>query len=249
MNGKSFKFGITIILFAVIFIFGGCQQPIETGDRSRDGAFEKDSLLIEVWDSSTPQKFLGYDTGMTGMSDYYSNNRTIILTSKGYCVELYDYYFSSYYFEKHNYGGRSSPDRDQGVPYDEPRLENATGTLILYKTSLVPTANDTPYLGGSSGRFISNYVFYNGGTYYTYASEVREAVKFPPNFRILDVDGMMLTCNDSILVAWQDLKEGWSPLVGETVNLYPLKKIGGYAELGLPNPDNVRLPFIYKIKP
>jgi len=107
MNGKNFKFGITIILFAVIFIFGGCQQPIETGDKSRDDAFEKNSLLIEVWDSSTPPKFLGYDTGLEYKRQYYgsSDSRSpIILTSKGYCVELQEVSYYNYLGYLNEYG-------------------------------------------------------------------------------------------------------------------------------------------------
>jgi len=255
MNGKIFKFGITIILFAVIFIFGGCQQPIETGDKSRDGAFEKNSLLIEVWDSSTPPKFLGYDTGLGNYRD-----RPIIFTSKGYCVELQEVRYYNYldYLDEYGEPAREIKSKiryclgaDTDHLPDEERNDivknNSWGSAVFFATAN-PTANDTLYaMWGSS---IDNYVMYNphnSGTYYTVDRDKTRPsnITIQGNFKSYDTMGTMRTLNDDFF-----LQRGMTSkdLIGEPFDFVPLKKIGGYAELGLPNPVTTTYPLVYKVR-
>lgn len=242
MNQKNLVMGVVSILFAAVFIFSGCQPIIDNGNESdREGAFNKDSLLIEVWDQSIPPKFLGYDTGMM------SNDRPIILTSKGYCVEI-NHSFQNR--TRKSFYGHSSV-MDQGMSWDEFDENNKLdwGCQILFAKTTDPNANDRPYLGAANhNRFIVNQVFYNphnGGTYYTWDGTIPQSVNFPPNFKMYHPDGTIHTSNEFIDDRYLDYSyfTEYSPL-----KLNPLKKIGGYSELGLPNPDEVTGYLMYKVR-
>ena len=245
MDKKNLKLGRIAIHFLMILFFICCEQFSGPGnDGSRDSTFDKDYLLIEVWDISSPAKFLGYDTGLRSS---YNNNIPIILTSTGYCVELRS--FTSFGIgSKRNYGSGSSVPFDPASETDNNR-EYDWGAQIVYKTVSNPTENDIPYLMGGTIN-LTNFVYYtayNGGTYYTYLNDRSESVKFPANFKLIDIDGTLKTCNDSLLGNMYR-GENYQELVGETLQLRPLKKIGGYAELGLPNPETVTRGIIFKGK-
>lgn len=245
MNKKNLVFGIASILFAAILIFSGCQQPVENGGetiREGDGTFELDSpLLIEVWDSSSPRKFLGYDTGLRD----YSQSQPIILTSEGYCVLLNDLFYSTTTTKIKNHYGPFGAD-------DDGYITNNTdwGDVLFFTTASNPTANAVPYLLSTWTSNIINYVYYNphdGGTYYTWTGGTGEIKTMPSGFKLYDAAGRLRSCNDNDIAGVLRGME-WSDLVGETLNLRPLKKIGGYSAMGLPNPNEVTAPFVYKVK-
>jgi hypothetical protein len=256
MNKRSFVFGIATILFIAVYILAGCEQMPENGNGSgRENPFELDSaLLIEVWDSSTPPKFLGYDTGLY---DWRDGSYSLILTSKGYCVSLWNV---RYIREgKRFYGDRA--DWDQGISYDDPLAETMRNTgwgyAVFFDTTSDPTANDTPYALWSSN-IVNNVMFnpHNGGTYYTWDTNAApRAITISADYKFYDNMGVIHTWNDDYdtFGEWQ-LREyleeypvSSSALIGKAVTFQPLKKIGGYAELGLPNPDDVTPPLIYKV--
>jgi hypothetical protein len=242
MKRKDFKLGISMILFTVLFAFIGCQQPIESGNgNGRDGAYEKDSMLIEVWDSSNPSKFLGYDTGLGEKSSYGFSSRPIILTSKGYCVELRAY--NNY--SKISYG-KVAP-IDTGTDESEQIIRNnGWGYAVFFDKTTTPTVNDTSYAYWFSN--ILNDVMYNpynDGTYYTWDTGYK-SITILANHKFYDNRGTLCSFNDDVFFA--ELRSETSYMIGETENFTPLKKIGGYAELGLPNPATVTAPLVYKVK-
>jgi len=254
MNKKKGVLGIAVFFAAVMFLFTGCQQPVETDNGSRDGVFEKDSLLIEVWDSSTPPKFLGYDTRL-GEDGYYSSAVSIIagpiiLTSKGYCVALRRSYDGS----KIGYG--TVPYDNQGMDYDEWDeiwKNNGWGCAIFFATAN-PTANDTPYAIAMWGNNIVNNVFYNphnGGTYYTRdRNATTPNITIQGNYKFYDNTGTMRSWNDDYQYFGEnDLHVGSSTnYIGGSFYFTPLKKIGGYAEIGLPDPATTTYPWVYKVR-
>jgi len=246
------QFIIVLVMFVAVCLLAGCEQfnsPDE--DSSRDSTFDIDSLLIEVYANTTPPTFLGYDTGMT---DGYDNSFPVILTSKGYCVTIRTGSTWGPSIKK-SYGGQSGADRDQGNSFADP---DDWGSMILFNTASNPTANDTPYLlAGRYNRWIANYVFYNphdGGTYYTFAgaSYEQSTLTLPAGFKLYDADGTLCTCNDTTLGALQHSKEdgNFSYLVNnpDEAKFQPLKKIGNYQALGLPNPDVLANGLLYKVK-
>jgi len=251
MSRKNDVFCIGLILFMAVCIFAGCKQSVTPeGDTVRDGTFDMDSLLIEVWANTSPPTFLGYDTGMTDR--LLGGDSPIILTSTGYCVMIRD---PSMLPKKKSYGdiGSYKSQSVSTVVFDD------WGSMILFATASNPTLNDTPYLyAGKNNRWIENYVFYNphdGGTYYTWAGTRNEQKKinFPAGFKLFDADGTLCTCNDatvaSIDINGYVIEENFLFLVGNTDYLVqPLKKIGDYKELGLPNPDVLTYGIFYKVK-
>jgi len=244
MNGKDCTFGIAMILFTVMFVLGGCQQPVETGRGPRDGAFEKDSLLIEVWDSSTPPQFLGYYTGLEYINNTTHSDFPIILTSKGYCVELR----VSSGVRKIYYGKIAF--WNAAIDYDEQNeimKNNGWGCAIFFATAN-PTANDTPY--ASNGSNIVNYVMYNphnGGTYYTPdRNATAPNITIQGDYKFYDNMGTMRTWNDDVSLG--EFRQTISGEIGGPFYFIPLKKIGGYAELGLPDPATTTYPWVYKVK-
>jgi len=246
MNRKQKTLRIAAILFVAVFIFAGCQQPMGNGDNeSREGAFNKDSLLIEVWDSSTPPKFLGYDTGLGN-----ERSRPIILTSNGYCVELRSITYGDYKYMAY---GRIAP-MDQGLDSDEldEIIENnGWGYAIFFTTTANPTVNDTPYAFGNSN--IINDVIYNpnnGGTYYTVDRNAPPTnMTIQGNYKFYDNTGAIRTWNDDCSLGEQEFnRTPTSDFIGESFYLLPFKRIGGYTELGLPNPDDIIPPFVYKVQ-
>jgi len=251
MNRKNGVFGVVLVLLTAVCILSGCEQSLTpAGSGSREGAFDLDSLLIEVWTNTSPPKFLGYDTGMTDNST--GSDFPIILTSTGYCVAIQNP--GQFGGRKKSYGSGGA-DRDQGVPPEnEP---DDWGSMIVFATASNPTANDTPYLlAGRYSRWIENYVFYNphdGGTYYTWAGTSYESnyVNLPAGFKLYDADGTLRTCNEATVgIPSGYREENLSFLVGnhDYANFSPLKKIGGYQALGLPNPDDLANGVLYKVK-
>jgi hypothetical protein len=249
MNKRGFVLGVAMILFIAVCILTGCEQMPENGNGlGRDNPFELDSaLLIEVWDSSTPAQFLGYDTGL--MDRYYDSS--MILTSKGYCVSLRGVRYNS--DGKRFYG--EIADLDQGISHEDPLRETIRNTgwgyAVFFETASDPTASDTPYaLWGSN--VVNNVMFnpHNGGTYYTWDTNAAlRDITIRADHKFYDAMGTLHTWNDDdYYFGEQSNKAPGSSLVGETVTFQPLKKIGGYAELGLPNPDDVKPPLIYKVK-
>ena len=200
-----------------------------------------------MWDSSTPPKFLGYDTGLA-----IERSKPIILTSKGYCVELRNYSISGI-GSKITYS--QGPDRPQNMysdQWDDIMKNNGWGYAIFFTTAN-PTANDTPYASYYNYYNINivNFVIYNphnGGTYYTVdRNATRPSVTIQGNFKFYDNMGTMRTWNDDYEYfgeLWRSSKD----YIGETFGFTPLKKIGGYAELGLPNPATTTYPLVYKVK-
>jgi len=247
MNKRSFVCGVATILFITVFILAGCEQIPGNGNGSgRETPFDLDSpLLVEVWDSSTPPQFLGYDTGL-GFDNYSS----IILTSKGYCVSLQQFQgggsdYKRYYSQQ--------PPWNQSMWVDEREeimKDTGWGYAIFFDTASDPTVNDTPYaLWGSN---IVNFVVCNphdGGTYYTWDTNVaRRDITISADYKFYDNMGTIRTWNDDYdTFGEQGLYYPSSAFIGETLTFQPLKKIGGYAELGLPNPNDVTPPLIYKV--
>lgn len=244
MNRKNGTFGIAVFLALVIFIFGGCVQPVETDNGSRDTTFEKDSFLIEVWDSSTPPKFLGYDTGLGTNNDYYYG--PIILTSKGYCVQLR--------WRNNNICYGQIANLAQNVDFelrDEIARIDGWGLAVFFATAN-PTANDIPY-GGWWSNIINNVMYNpnNGGTYYTRDRNLTAPnITIQANFKLYDGTGALLTFNDNSFCGEPEINGPATRLIGENFNEWfvPLKKIGGYAELGLPNPATTTRPWVFKVK-
>jgi len=233
------------LLFIAVFLLIGCPQPAENGnDSSRTGTFEKDSLLIEIWDSSTPSKFLGYDT-MLGLDRWVP----IILTSKGYCVRL-----SSYNVNNINYGIRA--DRAQNIDYDDEQWieiinRDGWGSAIFFLTESIPAANDTPYYVYFDNIF--NNIIYNphdGGTYYTWDhNKISQEITILANQKFYDNMGTIRSWNDNYeYFGEQGFYKPSTNFIGEKLQLYPLKKIGSYADLGLPDPAAVKRPLIYKVR-
>ena len=249
MNKRNFVFGVATILFTAVFILASCEQLTGDGngnESERDNPFDLDSpLLIEVWDNSTPAKFLGYDTRLR---DSWGDG-PLILTSKGYCVSLWNFRYNR---DGKRYYGEVA-DWDVGI-IDEERDEiiknTGWGYAVFFDTTSSPTANDTPYaLWGSN--IVNNVMFnpHNGGTYYTWDTNAApRAITISADYKFYDNMGTIRTWNDDYdLFGEAGFAYPSSAHIGETWSFRPLKKIGGYAELGLPNPDDVTLPLIYKV--
>ena len=247
MNKRSFVCGVVTILFIAVFILAGCEQiPGNGNGLGRESPFDLDSpLLIEVWDSSTPAKFLGYDTGLRDWRDY---NYSLILTSKGYCVSLRN--VIRYRDGKRYYGEVSDEDQGTDGTVAEMIRNNGWGHAVFFDTTSDPTANDTPYALWRGSNIVNNVMFnpHNGGTYYTWDTNAApRAITISADHKFYDCTGIIRTWNDNVVLGYQELKGGSSWVIGETWTFQPLKKIGGYAELGLPNPDDVKLPLISKV--
>jgi hypothetical protein len=242
------------VLFALatILFITACEQPTEnrsgreispeidsSGTTGDNGNSAGGALLIEVWDSSTPPKLLGYDTGMGN-----EQSKPIILTSTGYCVEL-------------SYGIIRNTKRYYGPDYynfyNDEYNELRAGCILLFATTSNPTDNDTAYYGSppTVSRGIHNYVVHNphdGGTYYTSASPVRQALILPEKFMLYDADGTLRNCNEQIIGPFIVRGALPSDCVGIEEYFSPLKKIGDYKVLGLPNPDDIEPPLTYKVR-
>jgi len=265
MNKRGFVFEVAAILFIAVFVLAGCEQLTGNGNGTgtgtgngngngngsgRDNPFDLDSpLLVELWDSSTPPKFLGYDTGLDNVPD----GQPIILTSKGYCVYFGDvFYRSPVSSDAYNYGwkkyyGYKAYD-SQEPNFDTIMKDTGWGYCIFFETTSNPTANDTPYALWSSN--IVNAVMVNphdGGTYYTWDTNAASRdITVRADYKLYDNTGAIRTWNDDF--DWgEDRGSTLSDNIGETLTFHPLKKIGGYAELGLPNPDDLTHPLIYKV--
>jgi hypothetical protein len=255
MNKRSFVCGVATILFITVFILAGCEQiPGNGNGLGRESPFDLDSpLLIEVWDSSTPPQFLGYDTGL---HDFYNTSDSLILTSSGYCVSLRGVRY--YRDGKKYYGGIA--DKPQSMDIDtwsEIMKNGGWGYAVFFDTASDPTANDTPYALWTSN--IVNDVMYNphnGGTYYTWDTNAAPRdITIRADYKFYDNMGTIRTWNHDYdfwgegnsRIGEQYLRGPSSAFIGETGSFQPLKKIGGYAELGLPNPKDVTPPLIYKV--
>jgi hypothetical protein len=290
MNRKKITIKIAAILCAAVFALVGCQQPVETTNGSRDSIDEKDSLLLEVWDSSNPPQFLGYDTGLAQYSlnssgniynsdtPYNSRPPIIILTSKGYCVELKYYYYVLNFttgtsIEKIAYGrtARRSYDLDiddTWIYWHNIMKNTGWGSAVFFEKTTTPTANDTPYaLGGYSNihtnivnsnivnsNIVNDVLFnpHNGGTYYTkvnysWDDSAYKKITIQANHKFYDNTGTLRSWNDDVGLgefSWEKTSES----IGYSLNFIPLKRIGGYAELGLPNPATVTAPLVFKVR-
>jgi len=259
MNRKNGVSGIVLTLFAALFILAGCEQSItpevSNRDNTGDNTIEKDSLLIEVWDSSTPPKFLGYYTGIGNYGGSY-NNSPIILTSKGYCVQLSyssigrDEMTGADLESRTWYGQRGFTDMIPSAEAIELRKKDGWGHAIFFNKASNPTDSDTPYAWWSSD--IVNNVMYHprdGGTYYTWDNNAtRQDITIQANYTFYDFKGAIHTWNDDVTFVETRDQLDTKYFIGKTETFTPFKKIGGYAELGLPNPNDVKGPWVFKVR-